>query len=175
MIIFLASNQFNTITYAKQCCVPSLVAKKQTLNHFMRETTKNAKKTIKRNLARNFKDIKIVFDSKNFKIITYTKQCCVPCYVPNKPSLYHFMRESAKNAKKPQKRNFACNFKHMSIVFDPNHFYTIPYNKLYCVPNSLPNKPSLNHFLRESGKNTKKTSKAQLCTQFQAYDYCFRF
>ena len=37
----------------------------------------------------------------------------------------HFMRESAKNAKKPQKCNLARNNKHMTIVFDSNHLNII--------------------------------------------------
>ena len=74
------------------------------------------------------------------------------------------MRENVKNAKQPEKRNFVGNFKHMSIVYGSNHFNTIKYNKLYCVPSFAPNKPSLEHFMRESGKDTKKTSKPQLCT-----------
>ena len=41
----------------------------------------------------------------------------------------HFMRESAKNAKKPQKCNLARNIKHMTIVFDSNRFKTIIYTK----------------------------------------------
>ena len=74
------------------------------------------------------------------------------------------MRENVKNAKQPQKRNFAGTFKHMSIGFGSNHFNTLKYNKLYCVPSFVPKKPSLEYFMRESGKDTKKTSKTQLCT-----------
>ena len=80
----------------------------------------------------------------------------------SKPSLNHFMRESAKNAKQPQKRNFACNFMHMSIVFDSNHLNTIKYNKLYCVLSFVPNKTSLNHFVRESAKNAEQPQKRNL-------------
>ena len=50
------------------------------------------------NLARNFKHMTIVLDSNHFSTIIYTKSCRVPSFVPNKPSLNHFMRENAKNA-----------------------------------------------------------------------------
>ena len=69
------------------------------------------------------------------------------------------MRDNAKNAKQPQKRYFACNLKHISNVFDSNHFNTITYKKLYCVPSIVSNKPSLNHFMRESAKKAKKNLK----------------
>ena len=160
MTIFFQSNHFNTIIYTKQCCVPCFVQNKPCLNHFIRQSVKNAKKKPqKRNLAINFKHITIYFDSKNFKTITYKKQCCAPSFVPNKTSLHHFMRENAKNAKQPQKRNLVCNLKHMSIVFNSSHFNTITNNKLYCVPSFVPNKPSLNHFMRESAKKALKNFK----------------
>ena len=155
--------------------MPSFVANKPCLNHFIRESAKNAKKTLKRNLADNFKQMFIFLVSTHLKTITYTKQCCGPSFVPNKQTLHYFMRESAKSAKQPQKRNFACNLKNMSIVFDSNHFHTITYNILYCIPSFVPNKPSLNHFMRECRNMLKKTSKTQRCMQFKAYDYCFRF
>ena len=81
----------------------------------------------------------IYFDSNHFKKITYIKKYCVPSFMLNKPSLHHFVRENAKNAKQPKKRNFACNFKHMTTVFDSKHFNTIIYNILYCVPSFIPN------------------------------------
>ena len=80
----------------------------------------------------------------------------MPCFVPNKPTLHHFIRESAKSVKQSQKRNLACNLKHRSIVFDSNHFNTITYNKLYCIPSFVPNKTRLNQFVRESAKKAKK-------------------
>ena len=49
--------------------------------------------------------------------------------LPNKPNLNHFMQESAKKPKKFLKSNLARNFKHMTIVFDSNHFNTIIYTK----------------------------------------------
>ena len=51
-----------------------------------------------------------------------------------KLSLNHFMRESAKKIKKPQKCNLVRNMKHMAIVFDSNHFNKILYTKQGCVP-----------------------------------------
>ena len=71
----------------------------------------------------------IVFYSKHFNTIVYTNESCVPCLGTNKPSLNHFMRESKKILKKPIKSNLARNFKHMTIVFDSNHFNTIIYTK----------------------------------------------
>ena len=53
----------------------------------------------------------------------------MPSFVANKPCLNHFIRESAKNAKKPQKRNLASNFKHTIIFLVQNHFNTITYAK----------------------------------------------
>ena len=41
------------------------------------------------------------------------------------------MRESTKNAKKPQKRILAHNIKYMTIVFDSSHFNT------YFTPNNV--------------------------------------
>ena len=55
------------------------------------------KKPQKRNIAHNIKHMTNVFDSNLFHTIIYTKYCCVPSFVPNKPSLKHFMRESVKN------------------------------------------------------------------------------
>ena len=34
---------------------------------------------------------------------SYNKKCCVPSFIPNKPNLDYFMRESVKNALKPLK------------------------------------------------------------------------
>ena len=98
MNTFLDSNHFKTIIYTKYCCALSFVPHKGGLNHFMREIAKNAYKITKRNLARNFKHMTIVFDSNDFKTIIYTKWCCVLCFAANKPSLNHLWRESAKNA-----------------------------------------------------------------------------
>ena len=54
------------------------------------------KKPQRRSLARNIKHITIFLDSNHLKI--YTKKCCVPNFIENKPSFNNFMRESAKNA-----------------------------------------------------------------------------
>ena len=78
------------------------------------------------------------------------------------------MRETTENAKKLQKRNLARNIKHMTIVFDSNHLNTIFQTKYYCVPKILPNKPSLNYFIRERTKNAYKPQKHNL-----ARDNCF--
>ena len=151
MTIFFDSNHFNTIIYTKQCCVPCFVANKPSLNHFMRESVKNAQKTSKRNLTLNFKHMTISFNSKHFNTIIYTKQCYVPSFVPHKPSLNDF--KVPKTLKKPQKCNIARNFKHMTIVFDSIDLKTIIYTKQCCVPSFVANKLSLNHFVRESSKN----------------------
>ena len=116
------------------------------------------------NLACNLKHMTIFFDSTHLKIIIYTKKWCAPSFMPNKPSLKYVMRKSAKNAKKPLKWNYARNFKHITIVFNSNHFNRIIYTTSCCVPNFMPNKPSLNYFKRESAKNALKTLKMQLCT-----------
>ena len=60
----------------------------------MRKSAKNAKKS---NLARNIKNMTIVFDSNNWNTVIFTKKCCVPSFIPNKLWLNHFMQESAKN------------------------------------------------------------------------------
>ena len=64
---------------------------KPNLKYFKRESAKNAEKTFKRNLERNFKHMTIVFDSNNFNTILYTKYCCVQSFMQNKPSLNYFM------------------------------------------------------------------------------------
>ena len=71
---------------------------KQSFKYFMQENAKKALKTQKRNLARNFKHMTIVLDSNYIKTIIDTKECRVPSFVPTKPSLNNFKRESAKNA-----------------------------------------------------------------------------
>ena len=73
MTTVLDSNHFKTIIYTHYCCALSFAPQKPNLNHFMREIAKNAYKTKKRNLARNFKHMTIVFDSNYFKKIIYTK------------------------------------------------------------------------------------------------------
>ena len=83
--------------------MPSFVANKQSFNHFLRESTltlkkKRLEKPQKRNLARNFKRMTIVYDSNYFNTITNTKQFCVPRFLTNKPSFNHFLQESAQNA-----------------------------------------------------------------------------
>ena len=95
----------------------------------------------------------IVFNSKNLNTIIFINKFCEPSFLIYKPSLNHFMRENAKNAKKPLKSNLARNFKYMTIVFNSNHFSTPIYTKYCCVPSFMPNKPNLNHFIRESAKN----------------------
>ena len=54
---------------------------------------KTVKKPKKRNLARNFKQMTVLFDYNQFNTITYTIRYCVPRFVPNKQILNHFMRE----------------------------------------------------------------------------------
>ena len=133
--------------------MPFYVANKPSLNHSMRESAKKHKKAQKRILARNIKHMTIVFYSNHFNTILYTKKWCVPFFVAYKRSMNHFMRESAKNAKKPQKCNLAHNIKHMTIIFDSNHLNKIFYTKYCCVPSFMANKPRLNHFMLESTKN----------------------
>ena len=123
----------------------------------MRENVKMLNTPKKSNLARNLKHMTIDFDSNHYTTIIYSKQCWVPRFVPSKPSLNHFMRESAKkHKKKPLKSNYALNLKQMNIVFDSNAFNTIIYTKECAVQSFVPNKPSLNHFIRECAKTLKK-------------------
>ena len=100
IIIVSDFNHFNKITYTKQFCVPSFAANKPCLNHYIRESAKNAVILKKRNLARNIQHMTIIFDSNLLKKITNAKQCCVPCFVPNQPRFHHFIRQSEKNGKK---------------------------------------------------------------------------
>ena len=65
-----------------------------------RKNTKKCFKNVQRaNLARKFNDMSIVFNSNHTNTIIYTKQYSVPCFLPDKPCLNTFMRESAKNNK----------------------------------------------------------------------------
>ena len=57
---------------------------------FTRKCLKHLKKPRKCNLGRNVKDMTIVFDYNLFNTITYTKKCCVPCFLANTPRLNHF-------------------------------------------------------------------------------------
>ena len=174
MTIVFNSNYFKTIIYTKQCSMPSFVANKKSFNHFLRESTlalkkKRLKKPQKHNLARNLKHITIVYNSNHFNTITYTKQCCVPRFLANKPSFKQFLRESAQTAeKKSKKRNLASNFKRMTIFFNSIYFKTIIYKKQCCVPSFVANKPCLNHFMLESAKNVlKKFQKHNLARNFK--------
>ena len=155
MTIVFYSNHFNSIQYSKQCSVTSFVANKSSFNYFSQECAENAlKKPQKRNLACNFKPMTIVFNSFYFKTIIYTKQCCVPRFMANKPCLNHFMLESAKTVlKKFSKHNLARNFKHMTIVFYSNHLNPIQYSKQCSVPSFVANKQVSTSFC----KNVSKT------------------
>ena len=97
MTIVFGSNHFNTILYIKKRRVPFFVATKRSMNHFMRERDKNAKKPQRCNLAHNIKNMTIVFDSNHLNTIFYIKYCYVPSFVENKSRSNHFMRESTKN------------------------------------------------------------------------------
>ena len=101
----------------------------------------------------------------------YQKWCCVQWFMQNKPCLYYFMRESTKNL---QWRNFACNLKYVTILFDCHQFNAIAYTKYCRVPRFVPNKPSFNQFMRKSAKNAEKTLNTQRSTKVQAYEYSFR-
>ena len=96
----------------------------------------------------------IVFDSNDFKIIIYIPNSVV-CHVSwQKNQVSTILYEKVpKTLTKPQKRNLARNFKHMTIIYDSNHFNPIIYLKLCCVTSLVENKQSLNHFMRESAKN----------------------
>ena len=151
MTIVFDSNHFNPIIYTKQCCVPSVVANKPSLTTLCEKVPKTIKK--KRTLARNFKRITIFFDSNHFDTITSTKQCYAPSFIDNKPSFEPlFAIRCTKLLKKPKKRNLVRKFKHMIIFFDSNHINTIKYTKQLRVRIFMANKPSFNHFLRESSK-----------------------
>ena len=142
-------------------CVPSFVANKLRLNQFMRESAKKRlNKPHKCNLTRNFQHITTNFDSNHFITIICTKQCCVPSCMQNKPSLNHFMRQSAKKSLiKPSKRNLAHNLQYIIIFYDSNKSYTIIYNKQCLLPTFMQKKPSLNHIMRESAKKRLKNLK----------------
>ena len=68
----------------------------------------------------------------------------------NKPILNHFLKESAKKLKQPQKTNLARNIYRRAIVFDYNLFNKTIYTKSCCVLSFVANKRSLNHFMPES-------------------------
>ena len=63
-----------------------------------------------------------------------------------------YARNFQKRKNKSQKHNLVSNWEHMAMVFDSNLFDTIIYSKYDCEPSFVPNKPSLNHFIRESFK-----------------------
>ena len=65
MTIVFNSNHFKTNIYNKKCRMLSVMPKTPSLKYFMRESAKNAYKTVKRNLERNFKHMTIVFNSNN--------------------------------------------------------------------------------------------------------------
>ena len=54
MTIVFNSNHFNTIVYIKQYYVPNFIQNKPSLNYFMRESAKNALKTLKTQLSTEF-------------------------------------------------------------------------------------------------------------------------
>ena len=104
MIIFFNSNHYNSkyIPNSVECQVS--MPNKPSVNYFIRESTKNAKKNpLKRHIARNFKHINIVFNSNLFNAIIYSKECCLPSLVPIKPNINYFIRESCKKALKTLK------------------------------------------------------------------------
>ena len=70
-----------------------------------------------------------VFESNHLNTIIETKWCWVTFFVQKQPSLNNFMRESAKKAEKTLKSNLDRNLKHITIVFDYNHFNTTFYTK----------------------------------------------
>ena len=82
----------------------------------------------------------MIFKYKHFNTIIYTKQCCVASFVRNKPCSSYCMRESAKTLKNPLNHKLARNFKHMTIIFNSNHFNTTIYTKECCVPSFVQNK-----------------------------------
>ena len=51
MTIFLDSKHFNIAVYTKWCCVQGFVPKKTSLNQFMRKNSKNAYKTLRKQLS----------------------------------------------------------------------------------------------------------------------------
>ena len=93
-----------------------------------RKCQKRLKNLKKRNLARHFKHISIVFDSNHFNIITYAKILLCAMFRAKK-TRFEPLYELSKSHKKPQKRNFARNINYMIIVFDSNHFSTITYTE----------------------------------------------
>ena len=116
----------------------------------------------------------IIFNSNHFNTIIYTKLCCVPSFMQNKPSLNDIMRESAQKRIKKLKMHLctiARNFKHMTIVLHSNHLNIIIYTKYYCVASFMANKPSLNYFTRECLKRFKNCKNAIKYVISSIYDY----
>ena len=69
-----------------------------------KKVQKKIKKLNKSNIARHLKNMTKIFTSIYLNTIIYTKECCFPCLLPNKPSMNHFMRERAIKAKKNFKK-----------------------------------------------------------------------
>ena len=84
MTIVFDSNLFHNIYLIVVC---AMFRAKQTKYepYYARKCLKRKTKSQKYNLARNGQHMTIVFNSNLFHTIIYTKQCCVPCFVPNKP------------------------------------------------------------------------------------------
>ena len=82
------------------------------------------------------------FNSNHFKTITYSKQCCAKFHA--KQIRFELLLASAKNALKPQKRNFARNLEPLTIVFNSNHFKKKIYTNYCCVRNFMLNKQNCN-------------------------------
>ena len=75
--------------------------KKPSLNSLILEKVqKTIKKHYKSKLARNFNHMIIVFVYNHVNTIIFTKKCCVPSFLPNKPRLNHFKQKSAKKGLK---------------------------------------------------------------------------
>ena len=72
----------------------------------------------------------IVFDSNHCNGITYIQNsvCAKFCGKETQFELL-YAKKCPKRLKKPEKRNLARNFKHMTIAFDSNHFHRLTYTK----------------------------------------------
>ena len=90
------SNQIQKIDF----CAKFLSKQTKFELHYPRKCPKHLK-TLKIGTCHVLSSICLWFSIQTIlKKIIYTKRCCVPSFVQNKPSLSYFMRESTKKVKK---------------------------------------------------------------------------
>ena len=150
MTIVFDSIHFNTIRYTKKCCVPYFLAYDYCFH------------------------MTIFFNSNHFKHNNiYHLVLCAKFHGKQTKFQLLFTRKSLKRLKKPRKRNLVRNFKHMTIVFDSNHFNRITYAYQCCVPSFVANKPSFNRFARKCPKGLKKPKHCYLSRNFRHMNTVF--